>query len=82
MEPVLVLEPSSVSRLDLPGLVASKQQASKHTRNRPKSDLCRGAADWAKFFVDNSYGCEVQSHKVRARNSTVAARNGCHKWWS
>ena len=33
----------------------------------------------AKILVDATYGCEAQSHKVRARNTTVAAGNGRRK---
>ena len=84
---ILVLQPFLVSRVDLPGLAASskqqasKQQASKqHARNGEKSELRRGASDSAEILVDDTYGCEVQSHKVRARNSTVAAGNRIRKW--
>ena len=59
-----------MSRVDLPGL-ASKQQASskqaaskQHARNGPKSDVRRGALDLSEILVDDTYGCEVQSHKV------------------
>ena len=71
-----------MSRVDLPGLAASKQAASKqqaskqHARNGQKSELRRGASYSAEILVDDTYGCEVQSHKVGARNSTVAAGNG------
>ena len=70
VEPVLVLEPFLGSRVDLPGLAAaaassSKQEASKqHTRNGEKSDIRRGASDSGEILVDDTYGCEVQSHKV------------------
>jgi hypothetical protein len=59
--------------VDLPGLAAaaassSKQQqaASKqqHARNGEKSDFRRGASDSGEILVDDTYGCEVQSHKV------------------
>ena len=33
-----------------------------------------------KSFVDDTYGCQQQLHKVGAGSSTVAARNGCCKW--
>ena len=76
VEPVLVLSPFLVSRVDLPSLAASKQAskqaasskqqaASKqHARNGEKSQLPRGASDSAEILVDDTYGCEVQSHKV------------------
>ena len=72
VEPVLVLKPFLVSRVDLPGLAAaassSKQQqaASKqqHARNGEKSELRRGASDSGEILVDDTYGGEVQSHKV------------------
>ena len=70
VEPVLVLQPFLVSRVDLPGLAASKQASSKqaaskqHARNGPKSELRRGALDSGEILVDDTYGCEVQSHKV------------------
>ena len=67
VEPVLVLQPVLVSRVDLPGLAASSKQqaASSSTREMgKKSELRRGALDLVEFLVDDTYGCEVQSHKV------------------
>ena len=66
VEPVLVLKPFLVSRVDLPGLAASKQQAAskQHARNEETSDLRYGALNLVEIFVDDTYGCELQSHKV------------------
>ena len=68
VEPVLVLNPSLVSRVDRfskQQAASSKQQASsKHARNGKKSQLHRGASASAKILVDGTYGCEGQPHKV------------------
>ena len=73
VEPVLVLQPFLVSRVDLPGLAAaaaassSKQQGSskqQHARNGETSELRRGALDLVEILVHDTYVCEVQSHKV------------------
>ena len=51
--------------MDLPGLASKQQAASKqHARNGPKSELRRGASDSGEILVDDTYGCEVQSHKA------------------
>ena len=51
--------------MDLPGLASKQQAASKqHARNGPKYELRRGALDSSEILVDDTYGCEVQSHKV------------------
>ena len=76
VEPVLAFSPL-VSRVELPNL-ASKQAATarasaaapgssrntKHAQNGQKSQLCRGALDLAKNLVNDTHGCEAQSHKV------------------
>ena len=91
VEPVLVLEPFLVPRVDLSSLAAAaaseqaiKQQAASgkqhHARNGKKSELRRGALVLVGILVHDTYGCEVQSHKVLARNSTAAAGNGIRKW--
>ena len=41
----------------------------------PRPPPPHGAGDWCLIAM-----YEVQSHKFGARNSTVAARNGCRKW--
>ena len=70
VEPVLVLEPSLGSRVDLTGLAAASKQASKqasskqHARNGQKTEFRRGASDLYVISVDKTYGCEVQSHKA------------------
>ena len=60
--------------VELP-VLASKQAASKqqHHHQAPSTHemgrneikkLCCGALDSAEILVDDTYGCEIQSHKV------------------
>ena len=58
VEPVWVLQPSLVSRVDLPGLASSSSK--QHTRNGQKSELYGGAPDLAEIWVNDTYGCELQ----------------------
>ena len=52
-----------MSRVDLPGLAAAAA-SKQHARNGGKSDVRRGALDLVEILVHDTYGCEVQSHKV------------------
>ena len=78
VEPVLFLEPSLVSRVDLTGLASSKQQAASKQASKQGSKQARqqARAKWAKItapswcfgfgqnLLDGTYGCEGQPLKV------------------
>ena len=56
-------EPSGT--INDPGQHFQQAASSKqHARDGEKSELRRGALHSGEFYVDDIYGCEVQSHKV------------------
>ena len=66
MRLVTLTKPTAKSAWKSTLFAARKQQAAskQHARNGQKSELRSGASDLAENLVIDTYGCEVQSHKV------------------
>ena len=68
------------SWVDLPGLAAASSKQQQEARAKwANPELCRGGWESAEILVDDTYGYEGPSNKVRSRTSTVAAGNGRRK---
>ena len=83
VEPVLVLYPFLVCRVDLPGLAskqASKQQASSTREMGQNQNSVVVLQIQVKFWWMIPMGVKYNHTKFEQENSTVVAGNGIRKW--